>query len=336
VGATAVGPRRAGDADAAEAEVVLTARDVAVRAELHTVWDVVGAVRVRGRVNDRALAGDRGAPHVVLVHGLGMATDYLEPTMRALGNELAVSALDLPGFGGSRRSAGEGGYRSLDSALRAPLGMTSGVVPSEQSNPVIPSERSESRDLHWRAPTLLGEFADALIEWLGVRGIVAPVLVGQSHGCQVVVEVVSRVPALASALVLNAPTMVAEHRSIGAQLWRVAMDTPREPPSLVPHVARDYLRAGPRRLLATLKDALRDRIEDKLPAVRVSVTIVTGARDPVSPPAWCERLARLVGSGGRLVVVPGAAHAVPFSHPEALAAEIAAAVRAVENLGAPG
>ena len=40
--------------------------------------------------------------------------------------------------------------RSLDSALRAPLGMTTAVIPSERSSRVIPSERSESRDLHPR------------------------------------------------------------------------------------------------------------------------------------------------------------------------------------------
>ena len=257
--------------------------------ELHTVWDVVGAVRVRGRVNERALAQEAVTPHAVFVHGLGMATNYLEPTMRALGDEMAVSALDLPGFGGSRPVRGH-----------------------------LP----------------LSALADALLEWMRERRIAAPILVGQSHGCQVVVEAVARMPDVAPALVLNAPTMVAEHRSIGAQLWRVALDTPREPPSLVPHVARDYLRAGPRRILATLNDALRDRIEDKLPDVRVPVTIANGARDPVSPPAWGERLARLTGSriggrGARLVVVPGAAHAVPFSHPHALAAEIVAMARQV-------
>ena len=258
-------------------------------AQVHTVRDVVDGVRVHGRVNDRAL--ERGAvPHVVLVHGLGMATDYLEPTMHALGNAIAVSALDLPGFGGSR-----------------------------------PAPRHRS----------LAEIADALVGWLRARGIVTPILFGQSHGCQVVVEALSRAPGVASALVLNAPTMVAEHRSILAQLWRVALDTPREPLSLVPHVARDYLRAGPVRILATLNDALRDRIEDKLPTVSVPVVIVTGARDPVSPPAWCERLARLTGvrAGGnaaRLVVIPGAAHAVPFSHPAAVAAEVMTMARRLE------
>jgi len=249
---------------------------------LHTVWDVVAGIRVRGRVNDRALSREAGAPHIVMVHGLGMATDYLEPTMRALGDTMAVSALDLPGFGGS----------------------------------------------HVRTGASLAELADALVAWMRVRGIVAPILVGQSHGCQVIVEAVTRTPDVASAIVLNAPTMSAEHRSIGAQLWRVMLDSPREPLSLVPHVLRDYWRAGPVRILATLKDALRDRIEDKLPTVRVPVSIVTGARDPVSPPAWGERLGSIAGA--RFTIVPGAAHAVPFSHPEALSAEIVAMARRVE------
>jgi 2-hydroxy-6-oxonona-2,4-dienedioate hydrolase len=287
------------------------------------VWDDVGAVRVRGRVNPRALARDASAPHVVLVHGLGMATDYLEPTMRALGEDVAVSALDLPGFGGSRQSVV--GYRSLDSALRAPLGMTEDV---------IPSERSESRDLHSNAAKPLTDLANALVAWLRVRRISAPVLVGQSHGCQVVVEAVTRAPEVASALMLNAPTMLAEHRSVVRQLWLVARDTPREPLSLVPHVVRDYLKAGPVRILATLRDALRDRIEEKLAGVRVPVTVVTGERDPLSPPAWCERLVRAAGSGARLVVIPGAAHAVPFSHPKALAAEILVTVQRLEAVRA--
>ena len=145
----------------------------------------------------------------------------------------------------------------------------------------------------------LAELADALVEWLRVRGIVAPILVGQSHGCQVVVEAVARVPDLASALVLNAPTMLAGSRTMHEQLWHVVQDTPREPFALVPHVARDYLRAGPLRILGTLRDALRDRIEDKLPQVRVPVTIMCGARDPVAPPAWGKQLARLTGSRRR-------------------------------------
>jgi pimeloyl-ACP methyl ester carboxylesterase len=260
---------------------------------LHSVWDVVDGMRVHGRVGDRALAHD--GRDIMFVHGLGMSTRYLEPTMRLLANDFAVSALDLPGFGESR--------------------------------------------LHGRVLSLV-ELADALVGWIRARGIVAPILVGQSHGCQVVVEAFSRAPQLARAVVLNAPTMLEGHRSLAAQLLRVAIDTPREPLALVPHVVRDYLRAGPRRLLATLGDALRDRIEEKLPAVGVPVSIVCGERDSVSPPAWGARLARLTGSRGasgeaRFVVVPGAAHALPFSHPAALAAELAGVAVRLEAVRAP-
>ncbi|HTK50129.1 MAG TPA: alpha/beta fold hydrolase [Gemmatimonadaceae bacterium] len=257
---------------------------------LRDVWDEIDGMRVHGRASDRAVAGEPVAGrHAVFVHGLGMATDYLEPAMRLVATGLAVSGLDLPGFGRSR--------------LR-------------------------------RQILSLGELADALTKWMSVRGIVAPILIGQSHGCQVVVEAVARDARLASALVLNAPTMIAEHRTVAAQLIRVARDTPREPFALVPHVVRDWARAGPARMIATLRDAVRDRIEDKLARVDVPVTIVNGARDPVSPPAWGERLARLTGTrvggaGARYVVVAGAAHAVPFSRPAALAAEVVGMARRV-------
>jgi pimeloyl-ACP methyl ester carboxylesterase len=250
---------------------------------LHDVWNEIDGMRIHGVASDRAIAGEPVAGrHAVFVHGLGMATDYLAPAMRLVARELAVSALDLPGFGRSKLA---------------------------------------------RQILSLGELADALAKWMTARGIVAPILVGQSHGCQVVVEAVAREPRLASALVLNAPTMIAEHRTPAAQLLRVARDTPREPFALVPHVVRDWARAGPARLIATLRDAVRDRIEDKLARVDVPVTIVNGARDPVSPPAWGERLARITGShvggnGARYVVVADAAHAVPFSRPAALAAEV--------------
>ncbi len=257
---------------------------------LHTVWDIVAGVRVRGRVNDRAFHGT-ATPHVVLVHGLGMATNYLEPTMHALGDRVAVSALDLPGFGGSRV---RGRHLSL------------------------------------------AQLADALVEWLRVRSIHAPILMAQSHGCQVVVEAVARVPDAASALVLNAPTMLAGSRTMHAQLWHVIQDTPREPFALVPHVARDYLRAGPLRILGTLRDSLRDRIEDKLPRVSVPVTIMCGDRDPVAPPAWGRQLAKLTGANvgapdARFITIPGAAHAAPFSHPTAIAAGILRVVADLER-----
>jgi pimeloyl-ACP methyl ester carboxylesterase len=223
-----------------------------------------------------------------------MSTRYLEPTMLAAqARGFAVSGLDLPGFGETRVPGG--------------------------------------------AVLSLAELAAVLTGWIRARGIESPIVVAQSHGCQVVVEAVTREPRLASALLLNAPTMLAEHRGVLPMLWRVALDSPREPLAIVPHVVREYLRAGPTRLLATLQDALRDRIEDKLPRIDVPERVVCGARDPVSPPAWGSRLASLAGSAVGVAPtaatfrsVPGAAHAVPFSHPEVVSGEIAELAQRLE------
>ena len=104
------------------------------------------------------------------------------------------------------------------------------------------------------------------------------------------------------------------------QVGRVLLDIPREPWSLAPVVLLAYLRAGPLRLLATLRHALADRIEEKLPDIVAPVLVVTGARDPVVTVAWACEAARLVGiscggAGGTVHVAPLAAHALPFDDP---------------------
>ncbi len=178
-------------------------------------------------------------------------------------------------------------------------------------------------------PLSLAGHADALERWLDARGIARAILVGNSYGCQVIVEHVMRHPARTLGLVLNAPTIDPAHRSAAVMLARVLEDVPRESVRLAVLVARDYLRAGPRRLLTTLRNALADRIEEKLPAIALPTLVVSGARDPVVTRQWAEEVARLVGieragaPGGALQCVESAAHALPFDQPDTFAAIIA-------------
>ncbi|WP_217999187.1 alpha/beta fold hydrolase [Nocardiopsis trehalosi] len=160
--------------------------------------------------------------------------------------------------------------------------------------------------------------AAALADWLRATGRTGLPLVANSMGCQVVVDLAVHAPDVAGPLVLNSPTVDPAARSAVRQLARMARDTIREPPALVPVVARDYLRCGPGRLAATLRHALADPIERKLPNVAVPAVVVRGARDPVVPHAWAAEAARLLPRG-HLVEIPGAAHAVNFSTPAPLA-----------------
>lgn len=245
---------------------------------LRSVFHQVGGIPIHSRVSVRDL-GD--SLPIIFVHGLGVSTRYMEPSMALLARERTVAGLDLPGFGRSG---------------------------------------TPSRALR------LYELADSLARWLDMRGTPRALFVGNSFGCQVIVDLVVREPHRAAGLVLNAPTMDPAHRSVLGQLSRVIADIPREPASLAMHVARDYLRAGPLRLLATLRTALADRIEEKLPKLDAPVSVICGARDPVVTVEWAEEVTQLVGrerprpAGATLHVVKEAAHAMPYDDPEAFCA----------------
>ena len=260
---------------------------------LHSTYDVVGGVRIHARVSSRGAGG--GVP-IVFVHGLGVSSRYMEPTMAVLAAEFDVAALDLPGFGRSGNPS-----HILDVA----------------------------------------ELATSLRAWLHVRGIGPAVFVGNSFGCQIIVECMMQSPERARGLVLDAPTIDPAHRSRWSMIARVLRDVPNEPASLALVVARDYLRAGPRRILTTLSHAIADRIEEKLPLLTMPVLVVCGARDPVVTVRWASEVARLVGiertgsAGGVMQCVGDAAHALPYDDPRTFAGIIERFYRGAEGRHAP-
>jgi pimeloyl-ACP methyl ester carboxylesterase len=90
-----------------------------------------------------------------------------------------------------------------------------------------------------------------------------------------------------------------------------------EDPRMLPLNIADYREAGARRVLAAFRESARDRVEDRLSRVRVPALVVRGELDRLGPPAWAERVARLLPEG-RLVTIPGVPHMVPFRAPREL------------------
>ena len=163
--------------------------------------------------------------------------------------------------------------------------------------------------------------ADALGDWLAASGRMRPVMVANSLGAQVVVDLAARRPALQGPLVLVGPTMDALARSLPRQALRLAADVPAEKLSLAWLLSTDYARCGPRRYLATVRHGLRDRIEENARQVTGPVTVLRGALDPVCPREWAQHLAAALPDGNA-EEVPGAGHAVHHSHPAAVAAVV--------------
>jgi pimeloyl-ACP methyl ester carboxylesterase len=92
-----------------------------------------------------------------------------------------------------------------------------------------------------------------------------------------------------------------------------------ERPSLVAGGVRDYLRAGPRRVLVTLREAARIPLGDLVAAARSPVLIVRGSRDALTTARWAEELRRSATGPARVAVVPRAAHALGHEAPGAVA-----------------
>ena len=164
----------------------------------------------------------------------------------------------------------------------------------------------------------IAELADAVAGVLAYLGDKPLPLIGNSLGCQILVELALRYPERTGRLVLVGPTIDPLNRSAGEQIARLMVDAPREAPSLVPLAIFDYLRAGLRRGWRTLGYALADPIEDKLPLVVQPALVVRGERDPIVPQRWAERVAALLPAG-TLRVLTNAPHAVNYSAPRQLA-----------------
>lgn len=168
--------------------------------------------------------------------------------------------------------------------------------------------------------------ADALLGWIDAAGLQRVALLGNSFGCQIAVETALRRPDAIERLVLQGPTTDPAARTVLGQVGRRLVNSPAEDPRQTPLILRDYRDAGLRRLRLTFRAALADRIEDKLPALALPVLVVRGERDRLVPQAWAEQVTRLLPQG-RLAVVPGAAHTLNFSMPDALAEAVGAFLR---------
>ncbi len=165
------------------------------------------------------------------------------------------------------------------------------------------------------------ELADALAAWLKVAGVERASFIGNSMGCQTIPSLAVRYPQYVDRAVLIGPTIDPTARSLSRLLVRGLKDMVQEPLHYYPTLTRDYLQAGLRRTLQTLRYAIADPVEQRLPRIQVPVLVVRGGKDSIVSQAWAEEVARLLPKGD-LMVFPQQAHVVHYSAPELLTAAL--------------
>jgi pimeloyl-ACP methyl ester carboxylesterase len=101
-----------------------------------------------------------------------------------------------------------------------------------------------------------------------------------------------------------------------------------EPPGQLRYTLPDYVR-GRRQLAAYLREALRDRPEERIGQVQCPVIVAWGEHDSFCTQRWVESLARAAHCGEAITL--RAAHNVPYAHPGDVALLLGQAVRRREQ-----
>jgi pimeloyl-ACP methyl ester carboxylesterase len=160
--------------------------------------------------------------------------------------------------------------------------------------------------------------ADALASWLRIRAPGRANMVGNSLGCQVILDLAARFPELIERAVLIGPTTDPGVRNLFFLLARGVLDLPQESAALHPILVKDYLQAGLVRTMWTLQAGVDDPLMSKLSRVQSPVLVVRGERDPIASRGWVRKLSEKLPNG-RWAEIPGTAHAAHFSAPEWMA-----------------
>jgi pimeloyl-ACP methyl ester carboxylesterase len=161
--------------------------------------------------------------------------------------------------------------------------------------------------------------ANVLLAVMDAAALERPALLGNSMGCQVACALAARHPERVERLVLVGPTLDDAARTMVRHSLRLVADIPFERPALIPVVAWDYLRMGPRLLWQELRHMIEDHELETMRAVRAPALVVRGERDAVVPREWAATVATALRAGP-VREVPRWGHALNFSAPDELAA----------------
>lgn len=170
--------------------------------------------------------------------------------------------------------------------------------------------------------------SDALFRWANAAGVQRACFIGNSFGCQVLTMLAVEHPSVVDRLVLQGPTVDPHARNLLAQIGRAIVNGRRERNRSSAALGRvDYAKAGPLRVITSMKRLISDRMELRLPLVHVPCLVVAGSRDPVAPLAWAKLACELLPDA-RLIVIEGATHTMNYVYPFSFAQAVKAFLQA--------
>lgn len=185
----------------------------------------------------------------------------------------------------------------------------------------VPDLPGSGRSHRPPVPLDIPGMARVLISYLDANELSRATFVANSLGCVVVVELAAAYPDRIDHAVLVSPAGGPNNQPMTRALWQMALDGPREPPSLWPIAVKDYVRFGIPRSWALFRAMTAYPTLERLRSLQVPTLVIGGSRDPLVD---FERASVFAGLPHVDVVrVPGA-HALNFSRPELVASLVEA------------
>jgi pimeloyl-ACP methyl ester carboxylesterase len=180
----------------------------------------------------------------------------------------------------------------------------------------VPDLPGMGRSMRPRNGLDLPGLAHALMDYCDTVGVQRPILVGNSLGCPIIIEVAASYPERMASAVLVSPAGGPNNQPIGRAFRQMAQDGLREPPAMLPIAMRDYLRFGVLQSLSLFRAMTGYPTVANMHYLKVPTMVIAGTRDPLVRIGRAFVLASLPQVAA--VVVPGA-HALNFSDPELIA-----------------
>jgi pimeloyl-ACP methyl ester carboxylesterase len=201
---------------------------------------------------------------------------------------------------------------------------------------VVPDLPGYGRSARPASTLGIPQLAGIVVEVIRRLGFDKAVLVGNSMGCPIILEVAHEAPELVDGLVLVSPAGGLHNQPLPKALAQLALDGVRETPRMMPVAVPDYVRFGPLNALRLFAELTRYPSLERLLHVPVRSLAVLGARDPLMPrPPRVRQVGREAPGHVTVVLVEGAAHAINFSHPGELASVISAWIEGREIVDDP-
>lgn len=165
------------------------------------------------------------------------------------------------------------------------------------------------------------DYADVLAEYVHAIGVSKAVFLGNSFGCQIIVELALRHPTCISQAILIGPTANPSTRSYVRGLFLLLLDLLLEPLSYYLIVIQDLWDIGLWRALRNAHYAIRDPIEKDFPHINIPTLVMRGKQDPLVSQQWAETVTRLLPQAS-LRVIPHTSHMVSYQAPEQVSEEV--------------